>query len=300
MIHSLELAHSHELMYFFIFQIYKAMESENFKDLKVASLDRVNITLPGDGYHPDITGCTFMQNGNVVLCDYSNSCIKILSDTFTIKDCLQLNSQPWDVSPVNNNSVVITVPEKRKIQFIQMVPKTKLGHSIKLDTSCWGVQVVKGLIYVTSRADKGTREVLVLDMKGHVKERFERSTWNSPMFTSPGYITVCSSSSKMFVTKYGADTISCLKTNGNVVYQYYNQELRDPRGICVDGGENIIICGLESNNVQVIRVDGTKRYTLLTSQDGVSNPRSIAHRQSDNTLILGCWNKENLSVYKVK
>ena len=59
------------------------------------------------------------------------------------------------------------------------------------------------------------------------------------------------------------------------------------------------MCGWYSNNVQVIRANGTKCCTLLTSQDGVESPSSVAYRQSDNTIILGCWNNNNLLVYKM-
>ena len=47
------------------------------------------------------------------------------------------------------------------------------------------------------------------------------------------------------------------------------------------------MCCWYPNNVQVIRADGTKCCILLTTQDGVSYPGSVAYRQSDNTLILG-------------
>ena len=242
-----------------------------------------------------------MPNGDVVLCDFANYNIKLLSDTFTTKDSLQLDSRPWDVSQVSSSSAVITLPKKNQLQFIQVMPSLKkLDRSIKVDRMCWGVQVVEDIIYVTCNNDPGEGEVLVLDMNGTITHRLGQPDKKPSMFTSPNYITVCPSTRKLFITDSFRDTVSCLMPDGTVVYQYKDAELRRPLGVCVDGGGNVIVCGRHSDNVQVIRDDGTKCCTLLTSQDGVSGLCSVAYRESDNNLILGCYRKNNLLVFKMK
>ena len=271
-----------------------------FTELAVDSSRQVNIQLPSDSHRPDIKGCTFMPDGGVVLCDSShNSNLILLSNTFTVKERLHLDSWPWDVSPVNSNNVMVTIPEKKKLQLIQVMPSLKRGRSINVDRMCYGVQVVEDLIYVTCNNNPGEGEVLVLGMNGTVTHRLGQPGKKPSMFTSPFYITVCPSTRKMFITDWDTHTVSCMMSNGTVVYQYKDEKLSYPAGVCVDGGGNTIVCGCWSDNVQVIRADGTKCCTLLTSQDGVSYPCSVAYRQSDNTIILGCHNK-NLLVYQMK
>ena len=272
-----------------------------FTEMTVASKSEVNIKMSGERELPYISGCTFMPNGDVVLCDFTNNNIKLLSDTFTIKDSLQLDYQPWDVSPVSSSSAVITLPYKNHLQFIQVMPSLKkLDRSINVGRKCWGVQVVEDLIYVTCNNDPGEGEVLVLDMNGTITHRLGQPDKKPSMFSCPFYITVCPSTRKMFITDWDTAIVTCLMSDGTVVYQYKDAELRGPYGVCVDGGGNVIVCGCSSNNVQVIRADGTKCCTLLTSQDGVSSPYSVAYRQSDNNLILGCYRENNLLVYKMK
>ena len=298
-------------MKLFIFQVYRTNESENAKELKQLSVDSVSpstalaassprlvkIKMPNDC--TDLSGCTFSKDGGVVLCDYRNSILILLDATFSLKEILQLDYQPWDVSQFDSSSVIITVPKRRKLKFIHLFPTMMLGRSLKVVRACYGVQVAQNNIYVTCHNNPGKGEVLVLDSLGHIKHRLGRPDKNSFLFTSPGYITVSSSPIRVFVTDFDTHTISCLMPDGTVVYQHRDKELRGPRDVCVDGGENIIICALDSNNVQVTRDDGTKRYTLLTPQNGVSNPHSVAYRQWDNTLILGCWSTPHLFVYKV-
>ena len=281
---------------------HKSSQNTNtlFTELAVDSSRKVNIQLLSDSDCPRITGCTFMSDGGVVLCDRSNnSNLILLSNTFTVKERLHLDSPPYDVSPVNSNNVMVTIPGKEKLQLIQVIPSLKRGRSIKVDRKCYGVQVVEDLIYVTCYKNHGEGEVLVLDMNGTVTHRLGQPGKKPPMFSSPFYITVCPSTRKIFITDRDTDSVSCMMSNGTVVYQYKDEELRGPHGVCVDGGGNTIVCGYYSDNVQVIRADGTKCCTLLTSQDGVSEPWSLAYRQSDNTIILGCVNK-NLFVYKMK
>ena len=282
---------------------HKSSQNTNtlFTELAVDSSRKVKIQLSSDSYCPWISGCTFMPDGGVVLCDRSiNSNLILLSDTFTVKERLHLDSSPWDVSPVNGSSVMVTLPFKNQLQLIQVMPSLKIDRSINVDRMCWGVQVVDDLIYVTCHNNPGEGEVLVLDMNGTVTHRLGHPDKKSSMFSRPDYITVCPSTSKIFITDLDTDNVSCLMSDGTVVYQYKDEELRGLSGVCVDGGGNATVCGLYSNNVQVIRADGTKCCSLLTSQDGVSRPYSVAYRQSDNTLILGCYDSNDLLVYKMK
>ena len=272
-----------------------------FTEMTVASMSEVNIKMSGEREIPWISGCTFMPNGDVVLCDWNNSNIKLLSDTFTIKDRLQLYSEPWDVSPVSSSSAVITLPDKNQLQFIQVMPSLKkLDRSINVGSRCFGVQVVEDLIYVTCHISPEEGEVIVLDMNGTITHRLGHPDKKPSMFSSPYYITVCPSTRKIFITDGDTATVSCLLSDVTVVYQYKDAELSRSRGVVVDGGGNVIVCGDDSHNVQVIKADGTKCCTLLTSQDRVSDPFSVAYRQSDNTIIVGCYDNNNILVYKMK
>ena len=271
-----------------------------FTEMTVASKSEVTIKMSGEREDPWISGCTFMPNRDVVLCDVGNRNIKLLSNTFTIKDSLHLDSEPWDVSPVNSNTVMVTLPNKNQLQLIQVMPSLKIDRSINIGRKCYGVQVVEDLIYVTCHISPREGEVIVLDINGTITHRLGLSDKKPSMFSSLDYITVCPSTRKIFITDRSTATVSCLMSDGTVVYQYNDAELIGPGGVCVDGGGNVIVCGDVSHNVQVIKADGTKCCTLLSSQDGVKYPSSVAYRQSDNTIIVGCYDNNNILVYKMK
>ena len=82
-------------------------------------------------------------------------------------------------------------------------------------------------------------------------------------------------------------------------YQYKDQELRDPCGMYVDTEDNILVCDYYSNTVQMITANGKMYGILLSSNDGIDRPCSIAYRETDDTLLVGCHYQDHVSSYKL-
>lgn len=78
-----------------------------------------------------------------------------------------------------------------------------------------------------------------------------------------------------------------MSLDGKKVFPYRDPGLTYCRGMLVDAGENAIVCGRESNNVQVINQNGHKIKDLLSASDGVKYPNTIAFRPNDDILVVG-------------
>ena len=270
-----------------------------FTDLKAGSSNQINIWMPSDRSCSGIKGCAVWPNGEILLCDCNNRNIKLLSDSFTIKESLTLKSSPWGVSVINSSSAVITMPGLKQLQYILVVPALTTGRVIQLDKECWGVAVINDEIYITCHSRPGQGEVRILDMDGKLKRKVGVEQDGSFLFTGPYYLTVSKTSGKIYVSDYNTATVTCMLQNGSVVSQYTDPDLVRPEDVSVDTEDNIMVCG-GGLNVHVIWADGTKSYVLLTSKDGIQSPYSIAFRHTDDTLIIGCNNVDTLSTYEVK
>ena len=253
---------------------------------KVLSGSQVCIKTDDDKNRPLISGCSVLPNGHVVLCDNDNNKIKLLDGSTSLVGSLEFYD-PYDVSVLDTENVIITTPENRKLQVVQVFPHMKAGRTIQLDKKCWGVEVSRDEIYITCHNNPGEGEVRVLDLKGKLKRRLGAGQGGSLMFASPWYITVNVSGEKIFVSDRSTATITCMTVDGDVVYQYNDKDLRCPNDLYCDSGDNILVCGWRSDNVQVITADGKKNRTLLSSDDGLQRPYSIAYRDSDDTLLVG-------------
>ena len=257
----------------------------------------INVKVSGDTDDFNITGCCFMPGGELVICDLMNSKIKLLDHSLSLVDSLDLPGKPSVVAAVDSSNFIVTMPGL--LQFIQ-VPSLKLSRTIVVGEACWGVAVAAGKIFVScNNPDDKVGHIRVYDLEGRdLGKRLGINPDGSNMFCHPWYVAVASSGDKIFVSDYDTDTVSCLTSDGKIVYQYGDGEMRLPQGLLVDENDNVIVCAISSNTVQVITSAGLKHKTLLSSKDGISHPWCVSFRPSDGTLVIGGWNNK-LLVYKM-
>ena len=278
---------------------YSTGSSTILKDRKIKSRSEVTVKTDDDRKEPWIAGCTVMPSGHMVLCDYRNNQIKLLDDSCTITGQLQLPG-PWDVSIFDSSHVIVSSPNNKQLQKVQVFPKMKAVSTIQLDRKCFGVAVSGEEIYTTYHDEPGNGEVVVLDLQGNIKRRLGTNPDGSYQFTGPYYITVSASGEKIFISDYNTYTITCLTPSGTVIYTYKDGDMSLPRGLICDSGDNVLVCGWNSHNVHIISPDGKKYRTLLTSEDGLSHPEYIAYKESENTLIVGCRGSDKLLLFKLE
>ena len=74
----------------------------------------------------------------------------------------------------------------------------------------------------------GEGEVRILGQDGKLRRRLGINMNKSFMFTSPDYITVNPSGEKILVSDYNTDTITCMTSDGRVVYRYKDDDIESP------------------------------------------------------------------------
>ena len=202
---------------------------------------------------------------------------------------------------VDNNNVIVTMHVRKQLQFIHVLPSLKIGRTIDVDVKCWGVAVAAGKIFVSCYTDDTeVGEIRVYDLEGRdLGTRIGINPDGSSLFYCPKYVAVSRSGHKIFVSDWDTDTVSCLTSNEKIVYQYRDDELISPRGLCVDDNDNVIVCGWSSNIVQVITAAGKKHTTLLSHKDGIFYPNCVSFRLSDGTLVACNENSDELLVCKL-
>ena len=274
-------------------------KTTNFQKMKVQNSRDVQIKLPSDKNTPIISGCTFMADGQLLVCDYDNNNIKLLNSKFDITDSLGLAGYPWDISAVDSVTAVITRPGSKQLQFIDIVPSLKAGKQIKLDKQCWGVDVVRDDIYVICFDYAGNREIRVFDKKGTFIRKIPDVNNNLSSLTTPYYIAVSTTSSKIYVSDCSTNTVMCISFDGSLVFNYKHADLRYPRTVIPDEEGNILVCGLHSCNIHAVTSTGQHHSVLYTVQGRRDNRCwSLAYRQTDRTLVIGLTD-DNMRVLKL-
>ena len=266
-------------------------------DMKVKSTKEVNIKLPNENRDPNITGCSFLSKGRILLCDNENKKMKLLDSDMSVKKTLKLSDNPGNVAAVGENEAIITFGNMKNndLQYIHTNPDLKLGKKISLPDKCYGLQLVNDEIYTTCHRASGHDEIWRLDRAGNIMRKIVLTQSSSGRSEYLG-LCLADSSPRVYLTDWNNSRVTCFQLDGKMVYQYEDKEqLENPNGIYVDSVGNGLVCGLHSQNVIVISANGRKHGELLISKDK-RYPRCLDYRPEDNTLIVGCDNSK-LFVY---
>lgn len=255
-----------------------------------------NIKYPKQDKTPDITGCAFMPDGQVVLCDHTNYAVITLSCSFSYIDTMMFTQQPYDISGMNNNVAIVTCPNEKQLQYIEFAPRLKKSMVVKLDKKCWGIEIANQLVYITChdyiKVGKRDGEVRILDLDGNLIRKLGVKPNGSFRFCWPFYIAVNPRSAKVFVSDCWKGILTCMDADGAVVYKSKGHGLNSVGGICVDDEDNIIVCDRNSSKVDIWTNSGIYYYSMFTPTDGIRSPQSIAYRQNDSVLIIGSGSSE--------
>ena len=268
-------------------------------DMKVKSTKEVSIKLSDDTITPNITGCTFLSNGRILLCDFQNQKVKLLDSDMSVKKSLKLSDGPYNVAAVGENEAIITFGPRdiNNLQYIYTHPELKLCKKIALPNKCYGLHVDNDEIYTACHKSSGHDEIWRLDRAGNIMSKIVL-TQNSSGWSEYLGLCLAGSSPCVYLTDYFNHRVTCFQLDGKMVYQYQDKKLKRTNGIYVDSAGNSLVCGTISHNVVVITADGRKHGELLTSKD-IRLPKCVEYRPEDNTLIVGCLESPKLFMYKL-
>ena len=268
---------------------------------KVEKVGNINVMVSGDKLYCCITGCCFMPSGELVLYDFGNKKIKLLDSSLSLVNSLSIPGGDWDtaVAAIDSNSVIVTLAAKKQVQLIQVLPSLKIARTYDVDAYSNGVAAAAGKIFVLCGGINKKNEIRVYDFEG--RELLKRQVINlsgTNSFVFPFYVAVSRLGDKIYVSDRDTHTVSCLSSDGDILFQYRDDNLQRPCGLFVDDKDNVIVCGDNSHTVQVFTSSGDIHKTLLTSKDGISNPICVGVRPDTGTLVVGCWDNEKISVFK--
>lgn len=247
-----------------------------------------------------ISGCIFLSSGELLLCDFNYFNIKLFDKFLTVSDSIEVSCRPWDVAVVNKKTAIVTLPNAKQLQYVDLVPKLSLGSWMSTKQMCFGIVVVNKVIYITCHggADNLGGDIRVLDLRGNELKKIGINRDGSQFLQRPFYIAVNREENKLYVTDNYTDELIGISPSGNIIYKLKYSDIYAPLGVYVDSQDNLVVCSSANDTFQVIAPNDTKYKTLLVSNDDVRDPAGIAFRPKDSTLIVGL--REQSDVLAVK
>lgn len=236
-----------------------------------------------------VHGCAFMSSGELLLVNVYKREVLHLDSSFKIRERLKIPTVS-EIAALNDNAAVVT--SGYGLEFLEVRPKLRSVKSVSLGESTQGVAVGGDLIYVSCfQGDEDNGNIRVLNKEGEEIRRIDAIQNGLVLFKKPYHLAA--SKTRVYIS---GDTLTCLRQDGTLVYQYEDESLGMVSGMYVDHADNVLACAYESKfraseKFYVILTNG-KRYPCETLETSIEIPGyncsdCISVRPSDKTLAMG-------------
>lgn len=257
-----------------------------------------------------VTGCTYMDNGHLVIVDFNNKRVKLY--TLELKCCsfLALEFRPLDVCAVGN-SVYITMPKHKLVQKINVtIPmlfvKRKLipRSTFPTEAECKAIAAYKGdlIISVNFKTHADTRitdsswQVHIVSTSGVVKRRIAHNSEGLLLFQDARFICLTPDHKELVIAEAEDNRVKCLNIERGELT--FNQHMEDPKGVICDKEGNIYVLG-KNGAIRWILFDRSVVKSLLHGTPNVKYSDCITYSETANTLAVP-RNENKVDLFRLK
>ena len=236
---------------------------------------------------PLITGMCMLDSGQIVMCDNANAKLKFLTSNATnVKYDIKCETAPFDVARLEDERVVVTMPESGRLQFVIVKPGAKLDNTITVSGKCYGIDIHEKNIYVCM-LEKG---VNILSDTG-----IPQKTIPYESVGVPKYICVSSDDSKMCYCG-GSDSdafVSFVTREGHGLIKF-TDGIQSPAGLSLDKDDNILLLDSGANKIYVINNTNGNKQCLLSKRATKYSFTSMVYNIRNKTLVIACSGTKRL------
>jgi DNA-binding beta-propeller fold protein YncE len=225
-----------------------------------------------------ITGCIVSPNGKMILVEcYTNRRLVILNDDGTLDKVIIPPCSlgyPLDVTYLDDRTVAVSI--STGIEIIN-INTNKTERCINTNQWCYGITYHNGVL-LWCEVNRGIQMMKLSDDKITTLVKQIR-------LPSDSYITTCRE--KIYQTNPNTKAVTCYTIKGNKLWEFKDESvLNYPVGVTVDNDGNVYVTSYRSSSVVVLAPDGRQGRQILSSDDGLEEPRGIYFDKSKNCLLV--------------
>jgi hypothetical protein len=230
----------------------------------------------------NIRGCSLLPDGRMVLSCRGTNTISFINkegvELFQIGQD-QIGSGTYDTVYIkeNNNLAVSSgnIGVNRCITIID-IESQEIITTISMNTYIFGTAVRGRTIYFCT-GNAGLKMLNISD-----------KSLSEIINSCVSYIfCMAISGDQLYYTNCASHTVTCCDLHGTTQWEFNDEHvLVDPRGITVDNNGNVYVVGCSSNNVMVFSPVGQRHRQVLSSGDGLVQPRALEYDKSTNKLLV--------------
>ena len=274
------------------------------------TISTVNVKQP-DKIRPRITAIAFTYTGDLLAADSRNGQLLLLNAKTMKIQATCSYPKPFfylHLAALKDHSCLSIVPGEKELQFIKTKSRFKLGESKPLNDVCHAMTATNQSIFLVCSEEiksplhdhsksslddqpKSPLSVIVMDHNGIITETIQ-SVDIEIKLEPTAYCNMAASldSQMLFIAQNlpaVRSSVICIAVSGKRVYNFTDPDMRRVRGLVPETENNILVCCETPNSVFVLTSDGRKQKVMLTPDNGLINPNTMAFRLSDGVLVIG-------------
>ncbi|XP_052223854.1 tripartite motif-containing protein 75-like [Dreissena polymorpha] len=235
------------------------------KIVSIEDKSEYNVQTATDKYPCAITGICTTSNGDLVIADYYNHCVKLLNQAYKVIDQVQLPTTPRSMCSISSFEMAVTVSKRKGIYFLRVDGGKIIREQVlKMNHDCHGIAHVDAEVFVTSVAgvwvSPDGKMIYVTGINGMLRTLTRDGTVTAT-FQDPAF-------------KYG------------MITAYIHVAARG----------QVFVCGDNS----ISQVDTVGKTILNTISVDIAKPASVYFNEETRKLIVGFWSHDNINEFKTK
>ena len=279
------------------------LEIMNRPTKSAAFLKEFKVTSASDPFQVcDITGCTVLEDGRIVLADMYNQSLKLFGTDAKLAAHSKLSAEPWDITAVSSDQVVITLPQEKKLQFFQigktqLNPKHKIGPTLTKSSQFYGVDFYQDKLYVTCPKDEPSC-LKILDMQGKELNSISSGPRETNLFSDPLYITVSHNGKIVYISDSGNNTIVGIQLDGDSQVRTFSEPENKPMGgLVVQTDGNMYVCGFKTKTVMNLTRNCKFVSNLIGKESGLKKPQALCYIPMQHQLLVTMQQSDSVKVF---
>ncbi|KAH3879373.1 hypothetical protein DPMN_003275 [Dreissena polymorpha] len=251
-----------------------------------------NVKMPSDIYMCQIRAVCALPNGQVLVADYSNKIVKLLSQQYQMVSHWDFrDALIQDMCLITPTEVAVAVYDG--VQFIT-VSQSQLakGRKLKLQPYCTGIAHNQGDLYICSYT-----ALYKFTLSGELVCRlYDDSSADLTVIRC----AVSPTGDRLYITSYWNNKLLTLARDGTLLATYTDPALRGLYGLHVTPAGQVLVCGYGPHTILQVGWEGqSKLANLATQKDGVLGPESVCYSSTTSSIIVGQWG-DNIRVFRVE
>lgn len=271
----------------------KEETEENNNDNKELQFEaEIDIKTLDDSSDCKLYACALVSPNLIALADAGNKSVKVVDvKQREIIHKYRFNSEPCSVAVVKDNVLAITLPDEKKIVFLNFSENSQFipAKEMKVSSECKGVVGNDENLLILYHD-----HVEILNVNGEMINEITHSTWDCLMG-----IALSHDSKTFYVTDsplFGKAKVFKFDFDGNIIATYEDEGLLDVRGLSVSQDGTVLVCNYDDNgSIHVISPELKKIQEILKSDKNVRYPWCVSF-SGENEQIFICNNELQLDL----